>query len=344
MKISIIGSSGKVGRQIIQTLLLNGLLDGHELVLFAQNVDRITGTLEDIRRAIPISLSINRREYTEPKIIISSDYEDIGQSDLVVLCASTWPSMSLKEEFKKSDPSGRLIQSYINFNLVKNMSEHILAQCKDAHVIVVTNQSDMMAETVRDVLASKKVIGMGGMVDSSRLRMLIARKMGISDYRSLWNGNHMIGYHNSDMFALRSTITIPLSESEIEKIENEVRNFGSTVSRLQKNFNFPNLNTGASVLPGMAIAVTISAFVGNIPSIVESFTVELDEKNANLYGAQPHFMLSIPIQIFKGNFSPAIGFSIEKHERDRLKEMQRRFYEDYSLLKERSFEISRRPS
>lgn len=331
MKISIVGASGKVGREALKGLLLGGVLKGHELVLVAQNTNRISGILADIRSAAPIANHIFGKTYAEPKIYVSKGYEDIRNSDLIVICAGTWPSTSLKEEFKKIDPSGRLVQSYANQRLVKGIASNIAKYSDDANIIMLTNQSDMMSEVARDTLPNAKVLGMGGMIDSSRLRVLLARDAGLT-IDALGKGNHMVGYHSDSMFLLRSSLTVKVGGNTFEEIQNEVRNYGAHVSSLQKDFNFPSMNSGASVLPGLALATTVAAFSGHSQPITESFTTRMDQCAANHYGVLIDTAISVPVVISEREIRTSIAYPVSEDEKERLISVQQKFYKDYMAL------------
>lgn len=332
MKISIVGASGKVGREALKGLLLGGVLKGHELVLIAQNTNRISGILADIRSAALMGSQLLGKTYTEPKIVISKDYEHTQNSDLIVVCAGIWPSSSLKEEFKKTDPSGRLVQSYVNQKLVKDIASNISKYSNDPSIIMLTNQSDMMSEVARDALPNAKVYGMGGMIDSSRLRVLLARDTGFP-LSAFEKGNHMVGYHNDSMFLLRSSLTVKIDHDKAERIQDEVRNYGAHVSSLQKDFNFPSMNSGASVLPGLALAATVAAFGGHSQPITESFTIHTDERSSCHYGTPVGKAISVPVVISEGEIMTSTEYPISEDEKKLLISAQQKFYKDYASLK-----------
>jgi len=331
MKISIIGASGKVGREALKGLLFGGVLNGHELVLIAQNTNRISGTLADIRSAAPVINQIFGKTYAEPKITISTDYEFLRDSQLIIICAGVWPSASLKEEFRKVDPSGRLVQSYANQSLVREIACEIGKYADDAHVIMLTNQSDMMSEVARDALPNANVVGMGGMIDSSRLRSLLATHTGLG-LDVLGKGNHMVGYHNDSMFLLQSSLTVNIGHN-LEDIQDEVRKYGAHVSSLQKDFNFPSMNSGASVLPGLALASTIAAFIGQSEPITESFTIRMNISAAHHYGIPADKAISVPVEVSEKNIMASIEYAISEDDTRRLLSAQQKFYNDYATLK-----------
>ena len=328
-KVGIIGASGKVGRQTIQNLLLYSPCENLELVLIARNKERISGALADIRSTSLISHGLNQINHPEPTIVISNNMKDLVGCKLVVLLVGVWPSPKQKERFKKIDYSGRLVQSYINLPVVQNITVQIKKYASSAYVIVGTNQSDMMAEVVRSILLPKKVLGFGGMVDSMRFRTLMKSKNEKNSYGL--KGNHMIGYHNNEMVPLLSSVSRALAKYETEQVVDEVRAYGSNVSKLQKNFNFPNMNTGPSVLPGIAMSTIISAFAGKL-DLEESFNIVLNEKTAKFYGVQPNKALSVPIKISKGGYNVVTEYKISISEKNYLKQAQKNFYSSYNSL------------
>lgn len=274
---------------------------------------------------------IAKKDFSEPDIEISSDMQALSDCELVVLCAGVWASQEQKDEFKKIDPSGRLVQSYTNFSLVKNLSESIKHYVPEAHIVVVTNQSDLMAELVRETVEPKKVLGMGGMVDSARFRTLLAKNTGAGK-TILAKGNHMIGYHNSDMIPLQDSVSCFANIPNLEAIVKETKAYGENISKLQRDFNFPTINSGASILPGAAIALTIAAFTGKISDLEEAFNVRLSNEEAKIYGVRSETALSVPVKISKGGYEVATRYAVLESEKKHLLHVQEKFRSSYNNL------------
>lgn len=316
MRVSIFGPSGKVGRQALQNLFLQNFAPDLELVLISRNLDRLRGLLTDIHSTLPLVGT----QVHEPRTIVTSNPCEVKGSDLVVIAAALWPSSDEARELETIDPSGRLAQSYANFDVVTAVCRQIAEHAPRATVVVVTNQSDMMSAAARRILPPNRVLGLGGIVDSARFRLLAARAF----ERPLASTSraHMIGYHNADMMPLASSLSFRLDGTDFDAIVDETRQFGATISRLQRDGRAPHVDTGASVLPGYAIYATIAAFTGASGPLEEAFNVVLDGGSARLYGTSANHALSIPIRIFKGSYEVVSGYVVSEKEKHQLGQAQ----------------------
>lgn len=297
MKVVFYGASGKVAREALRELLTHNAAKDLELILVARNPDRVAGLVADIESVAPLMES---KGHTPPSIKITDDPQDIKGADLVIVSAATWPTAEQKSEFKKTDPSGRLAQAHSNFDLIQEISRHVANYAPEATTIIVTNQPDLLAEVARGILKPEKVLGFGGMVDSTRFRHL-AHKLDTSIGDEL-NDAHMIGYHGDEMIPGMNSLPQALKDHpELEKIVSETRAYGSKVSKLQKNFNLPNVDSGASVLPGYALYKMIVAWAHG-GEIIESFNVRLQGNQAADYGIRDGSALSVPMRIKNGKY------------------------------------------
>lgn len=297
MRVAFFGAGGKVAREALRELLTRNTAKDLELILVAKNPDRVAGLLADIESTAPL---LETTGHVPPTIKITSDPQDIKGADLVIVSAATWPTAEQKAEFKKTDPSGRLVQAHSNFDLIQEISRHVANYAPEATTIIVTNQPDLLAEAAREILKPEKVLGFGGMADSTRFRYL-AHKLENNIGDEL-NDAHMIGYHADDMIPGMNSLPQALKDHpELEKIISETRSYGRKVSKLQKNFNFPNMDSGASVLPGYALYKTILAWAHGA-EIIESFNVRLKGNHAADYGVRDNGALSVPVSIKDGKY------------------------------------------
>lgn len=114
----------------------------------------------------------------------TNDYADIEGSDVVIVTAG----LPRKPGMSRDD----LLD--VNFGIIQTVGENIKAQAPDAFVIVVTNPLDAMVYAMQKVTGfdPKKVVGMAGVLDSSRFASLIALELGVSadDVTALVMGGH----------------------------------------------------------------------------------------------------------------------------------------------------------
>jgi len=192
-KTTIIGA-GNVGASIAQLIAFHGISDV-VLLDIEQNIAK--GKALDIAEACPVWNSASIVSGT-------SDYADIKDSNIVVITAG----IARKPGMSRDD----LLN--VNAEIVRNAAINIAKYCPNSIVIVVTNPMDIMTQLAFSVtgFASNKVIGMGGILDSSRFKTFIAWELKVSP--SIVN-TIVLGGHGDQMLPLPRFTTIggiPLTE------------------------------------------------------------------------------------------------------------------------------------
>ncbi len=218
-KIAIIGA-GNVGTTTAQLIAERDLAD----VVLIDIVEGIPqGKALDIQEACPLWNS-------EAKVWGTNDFREIGDSDIVVVTAG----LARKPGMSRDD----LLQA--NAEIIKDIAVKIREVNPECIVIVVTNPMDAMTQITQRVseFPPERVIGMGGVLDSSRMRTFIALETGShpEDVRAL-----VLGGHGDLMVPLpRFTevkgrpITEVLDEEKIKKIVERTRNGGAEIVGLLK--------------------------------------------------------------------------------------------------------------
>ena len=101
-----------------------------------------------------------------------SDYAAIAGSDVVIVTAGfpRMPGMS------RDDLIGK------NAGVIAEVAAGIKAHCPNAFVIVITNPLDAMVWVMKEKsgLPANKVVGMAGVLDSSRFRLFLAHEFNVS--------------------------------------------------------------------------------------------------------------------------------------------------------------------
>jgi len=160
-KVSIIGA-GHVGEVTAQRIVEKELAD---VVLL------------DIIEGMPIGKGLDILESSpvmkfDTKITGTNNYGDTANSDIVVITAGVprKPGMSREE----------LVGT--NFGIVKKVTEEVVKYSPDCIIIMVTNPLDAMAYTAYKVsgFPKERVIGMAGILDTSRFRTFIAMELNVS--------------------------------------------------------------------------------------------------------------------------------------------------------------------
>jgi malate dehydrogenase len=156
MKITIIGA-GNVGATSAMRILESGIGD-IVLVDIAEGIAK--GKAEDLMDAA--SLIGHKRS-----IIGTSDYSATKDSDIVIITAgfARVPGMTREELLGK------------NISVVQSVTENFMKFSKNPIIVVVTNPLDIMTYLVykKSGLEGKRVIGMAGCLDSSRMNLITAK-------------------------------------------------------------------------------------------------------------------------------------------------------------------------
>ena len=193
MKVTIVGS-GFVGQTTAMRVLQKGLA---EVVL------------TDIVEGLPQGLALDMKESApverfEPLITGTNDYVDAAGSDVVVITAGfpRQPGMSRMDLLAK------------NAAIIRSVVEQIAPSSPQAIIIVVTNPLDEMTHLAAEVsgLPKERVMGMAGVLDSSRLRYFIAEKLEVSPFEV---DAMTLGSHGDQMVAMPRHATVqgkPLPE------------------------------------------------------------------------------------------------------------------------------------
>jgi len=343
MKIFVIGASGKVGRQCISSLFFSGALESIHTVLHARNADRIRGFLLDIESALPI-YGVGSASLGKPYMIdVTSSLSDMEGADLVIVLAGRWATTEQKKQFGKIDASGRLVQSYVNYGLISAVARSINKYAATATVLVVTNQSDMMAELTRSFTPNAKVFGFGGTLDTARFRVLLWKCLREKNHGKKYTlrgiDGHLAGFHNNSMMYLRNTVSVDygkLPRSSWIKVADialhQTKEFGKSISTLQKSTKLPSIDSGASICPGYSVGNFILAFAGQREPLDGSYNSKISLKSSEIFGVSPGSNLSIPLRIGKNAIVPLPGVVVDEDEKELLRAAQNMLKTDMEMI------------
>jgi malate dehydrogenase len=148
-----------------------------DVVLLDINEGAAKGKALDLFEASPV-------EQFDSRVTGTSKYEDIAGSDVVILTAG----LPRKPGMSRDD----LLQT--NAKIVKACCEGIKKYAPDSVVIVVSNPLDAMCTVAKQVLGfpRERVLGMAGVLDSSRFRSFVAEAVEVSvkDVQGFTLGGH----------------------------------------------------------------------------------------------------------------------------------------------------------
>jgi malate/lactate dehydrogenase len=326
MKISIIGASGKVAQQIVQAAYYLNTAESIEIALVGQHsnlVKRHIMDLESSRAFLPTNV-------VRPSFIATNSFLEASNSDYIFVCAGKFMAPEKKEQFRKLDPSGRLAHTFESLFIIQDIAKNIKIYSPHARVIMITNQSDMIADIVRNILPAENVYGFGGMLDEARFKKILSCKINKLSSGTLIRANEVeaeiIGYHNNDMVLIKDSVKLPEcaqnilenNNSLLQEAMQETKDYGRDISK-QKDSRHPTVHAGASIGPGFACWTCIAALSGQITSLKASFNTCLDKEQLEFYGLERATHLSVPTLISSDGFSQADRAKCSKGERESLK-------------------------
>ncbi len=290
-KISIIGA-GNVGATCAHLLALKELGD---IVLVDINEGIPQGKALDMAESTPV-------EAVDARITGTNGYEETKDSDIVVITAGVprKPGMSRDDLLK------------INSNIVKDVSEKVKEHCPGAILIVVSNPLDAMVYVASQVsgFPKERVIGMAGVLDSTRFAHFIASELNVSAE----NVSAMVlGGHGDQMIPLAryaNVAGIPLShfldEKRIEEIVQRARDGGAEIVGL--------LKTGSAYYaPGSSVVQMVEAIVKDKKRILPC-AAYLDGE----YGESGVF-IGVPAKLGKSGMEEVIEIDLNDSEKEAFK-------------------------
>ena len=172
-KIALIGA-GNIGGTLAHLI---GLKELGDVVMFDVFPGVAAGKALDIMQSGPV-------DGFDANMSGTKDYAQIAGSDVVIVTAGfpRMPGMS------RDDLIGK------NAGVIAEVAAGIKTHCPDAFVICITNPLDAMVWVMKEKsgLPANKVVGMAGVLDSSRFQLFLAQEFGVSveDVRAFVLGGH----------------------------------------------------------------------------------------------------------------------------------------------------------
>ena len=160
-KISLIGA-GQIGGTLAHLLGLKEVAS--EVVLFDVAAGIAKGKALDIAQSSSV-------DGFNVKFLGTDNYKDIKNSDVIIITAG----VPRKPGMSRDDLLG------INLKIMKQVAEGIKSNCPDAFVICITNPLDVMVMAFQSYsnLPKNKVVGMAGILDSSRYKLFLSEELNV---------------------------------------------------------------------------------------------------------------------------------------------------------------------
>ena len=173
-KITLIGA-GQIGGTLAHLIGLKKLAG--EVVLFDVASGIAKGKALDIAQSSSV-------DGFDVKFSGTDNYEDIKDSDVIIITAG----VPRKPGMSRDDLLG------INLKIIKQVSEGIKKYSPNSFVICITNPLDVMVMALQKYskLPANKVVGMAGILDSSRFKLFLSLEFNVpvKDIETLVMGGH----------------------------------------------------------------------------------------------------------------------------------------------------------
>jgi len=185
-KITLIGS-GQIGGTLAHLIALKDLAD---VVLFDVASGIAKGKALDIAQSSPVS-GFNTN------LMGTDNYNDTKNSDVIIITAG----VPRKPGMSRDDLLG------INLKIIKQVAEGIKSTSPNAFVICITNPLDVIVMALQKYsgLPKNKVVGMAGILDSSRFIYFLSQelKVPVQNIKSF-----VLGGHGDSMVAMLGSTEI----------------------------------------------------------------------------------------------------------------------------------------
>ncbi len=228
-KITLIGA-GQIGGTLAHLIALKELGD---VVLFDVAAGLAKGKALDIAQSSPIN-NFNI------KLIGTNDYEDTKNSDVIIITAG----VPRKPGMTRDDLLG------INLKIIKQVAEGIKSTSPNAFVICITNPLDVIVMALQQYsgLPKNKVVGMAGILDSSRFIYFLSQELNVPVNKIK---SFVLGGHGDSMVAMLGSTEVngkkihelikenKITEKRLDEIVNRTKKGGAEIVKfLEKGSAF----------------------------------------------------------------------------------------------------------
>lgn len=292
-KITVVGSGGNVGAAVVQWCAQKELGD---LVLIDLKPNVAQGRALDLAQGGAFA-GFNA------SFTATDDSSFMQDSEIVVVTAGV--------PRKPGQTREELVG--INAGIVKSVCENVKKYAPNCVLILVSNPLDAMLTVAQKVtnFPRERVIGMSGVLDSSRFRSNISRALNvhIKDVSAIVIGAHT----DKDMVPVTSTATVggvPLNKlltaDQISDIVSRTKRGGAELTEL--------IGTSAWVAPGFGVTAMIESIVLNQGRILPC-SVELKGE----YGISEGACLCVPVKLTNKGAEKVFEIDLSPEENAALK-------------------------
>lgn len=294
-KIALIGA-GQIGGTLAHLI---GLKELGDVVMFDIADGIPQGKSLDIAESAPVNgFNISLKGTTE--------YKDIAGSDVIIVTAG----VPRKPGMSRDD----LVA--INLKVMNQVGAGIAKYAPDAFVICITNPLDAMVWALQKFsgLPTNKVVGMAGVLDSSRFRFFLSEELGVSvqDVSAFVLGGHGDTMVPSTRYSTVGGISLDdvvkmgwMSQAKLDEIVQRTRDGGAEIVGL--------LKTGSAFYAPAASAISMAEAYLKDQKRILPCAAYLD----GIYG-QNDIYVGVPTIIGEGGIEKIIEISLNEDEKSQF--------------------------
>ncbi|WP_185876855.1 malate dehydrogenase [Blattabacterium cuenoti] len=288
MKITVIGA-GNVGASCASLLAQKNIVK--EIVLLDIKDKFSEGKSLDIAQMLPLLRSDTKITGT------TNDYSKSKDSEIIIITCG----IARKPGMNRDD----LVK--VNADIIRNVTKESISFSPKAKLIIVSNPLDVMAYVsyITADIDSSRVIGMAGLLDSTRYRFFLSEKLKLSpnDIQSMLLGGH--GDTMVPLYRYTSISGIPIkefiSEEDNDDIIDKTKKGGEEIVSL--------LGTSAWMAPSASVVQMIEAILKDSKRIFSCSAFlngEYDFKN---------IYMGVPVILGKSGIEKIIELKLNDKER-----------------------------
>ena len=295
-KITLIGA-GQIGGTLAHLIAIKELAD---VVLFDVAAGLAKGKALDIAQSSPVdgfNISLSGTD----------NYEDTKNSDVIIITAG----VPRKPGMSRDDLLG------INLKIIKQVAEGIKKTSPNAFVICITNPLDVIVMALQKYsgMPKKKIVGMAGILDSSRFIYFLSQelKVPVTKIKSF-----VLGGHGDSMVAM-----LGATEIEGKKINDLVKEGKITEKKLSEIVDRTKKG-GAEIVKYLEKGSAFYAPAASCVEMAESYLKDLKKQlpcavHLNGEYGEKDIYAGVPVVIGKNGVEKIVEINLTDKEKENFK-------------------------
>jgi malate dehydrogenase len=276
---------------------------GGNLALLAAQKELGDVVLYDVVEGVPQGKALDLMQARamdgyDVRITGTNKYDEVAGADVVIVTAG----VPRKPGMSREDLLG------VNIKIMRDVAGNLKEKCPNAFVIVISNPLDAMVYAMKQITGfpKERVVGMAGVLDTSRFRLFVAEELNVSiqDVQAL-----VLGGHGDDMVPVTRMCSV--GGVPLERLLSKER-LGAIVDRTRKG--------GGEIV---ALLKTGSAFYAPATSAIAMAESYLRDKKRVLpcaallqgeYGINGYYM-GVPVAIGSGGVEKILEIELTPDEK-----------------------------